>query len=282
MTTTAFILGSLMATLLSCQQPAVPIHTLPAISASTIPVATHPPANVATIPAPYGYQRRQGDEFTRWLRKLPLKTNNTVYLFNGQPKQNQTAQFAVLDVSVGNKDLQQCADAVIRLRAEFLYEQQAIDQIAFHATDGTLLDYKSWTKGYRFKLHNNRLTKVLTASPANNRASFQAYLETVFSFAGTQSLTGDLARITDIQQIRPGDVFIKGGAPGHAVIVLDIAMDKNGHKAFLLAQSYMPAQDIHILRNPGNPALSPWYTTPDDDILNTPEWTFHTNQLARF
>ncbi|ASZ11760.1 DUF4846 domain-containing protein [Chitinophaga pendula] len=282
MTTTAFILGSLMATLLSCRQPATSNNTSPAISASTTAATSHPPANVAAIPAPPGYQRPQGNEFTGWLRKLPLKTNNTVYLFNGHPKRNQTAQFAVLDISVGNKDLQQCADAVIRLRAEFLYQQGAIDRIAFHATDGTLLDYKSWTKGYRFKLHNNRLSKVMMATPADNRASFLNYLETVFSFAGTQSLARDLSRITGLQHIQPGDVFIKGGTPGHAVIVMDVATDKNGHKAFLLAQSYMPAQDIHILRNPNDPALSPWYTAPNSEILYTPEWTFYSNQLARF
>ena len=50
-----------------------------------------------------------------------------------------------------------------------------------------------------------------------------------------------------------GDVFIKGGFPGHAVVVLDMAEnDRTGQRVFLLAQSYMPAQDIHIMKNPTN------------------------------
>ena len=51
--------------------------------------------------------------------------------------------------------------------------------------------------------------------------------------------------------LQPGDVFIKGGSPGHAVIVVDVAIyTQTGKKVFLLAQSYMPAQQIHILVNP--------------------------------
>jgi len=50
--------------------------------------------------------------------------------------------------------------------------------------------------------------------------------------------------------------------PGHAVIVVDMAEDAKGQRAFLLAQSYMPAQDIHILKNPMDADLSPWCRVP--------------------
>ena len=79
-----------------------------------------------------------------------------------------------------------------------------------------------------------------------------------------------------------GYVFIKGGYPGHAVIVMDVAENETGEKVFLLAQSYMPAQDMHILKNPNNPALSPWYSIDETQDLRTPEWTFSWDQLRRF
>ncbi|MEM1219965.1 MAG: DUF4846 domain-containing protein, partial [Bacteroidota bacterium] len=45
------------------------------------------------------------------------------------------------------------------------------------------------------------------------------------------------------------------------------------------AQSYMPAQDIHILKNPTTG--SAWYSVDEIDPLRTPEWTFGKEHLQR-
>ncbi len=50
----------------------------------------------------------------------------------------------------------------------------------------------------------------------------------------------------------------------------------------LLAQSYMPAQELQILKNPNNTSLSPWYNIDFGTTLETPEWTFSSSQLRRF
>ena len=86
-----------------------------------------------------------------------------------------------------------------------------------------------------------------------------------------------------LSDIKAGDVFIKGGFPGHAVTVLDVAINEgNDDKIFLIAQSYMPAQNIHILKNPMKDN-SPWYSLSEiENEIETPEWTFYTNQLKRF
>ena len=83
--------------------------------------------------------------------------------------------------------------------------------------------------------------------------------------------------------MRIGDVFIRGGFPGHAVIVVNMAENRDTHqRVFLLAQSYMPAQDIHVLRNPTDSELSPWYPLDFDDHLRTPEYRFRDDELRRF
>lgn len=240
-----------------------------------------PMHKVGEIPLPTGYKRVTTNGFGNWLRQMPLKSDKTVYLYNGLPKGNQQAQYAVLDISRGEKDLQQCADAVIRLYAEYYYSTDQLSKIQFHATDGTLMDYVSYTKGYRFVLKGSRLQKQLIAKPGNSRALFDAYLETLFSYAGTLSLSKELVPVTNTSSLKPGDIFIRGGSPGHAVIVVDVAANAAGEKIFMLAQSYMPAQDIHVLQNP-HTRNSPWYTVKATGLLMTPEWPFDWNELKRF
>lgn len=242
--------------------------------------------NIGDIPLPAGYKRVPAapGTFGAWLRQVPLKTDKTVYLYNGEPKRNQTAQFAVLDIPVGKKDLQQCADAVMRLYTEYQFDNARYGQIAFSATDGAVMEYSSWMQGYRFSEKNNRLVKQQSGTPCNGHNCLDQYLQNVFAWAGTLSLSKDLKAVADTKDIAPGNVFIKGGSPGHAVIVADVAINAaTGDKIFLLAQSYMPAQDIHILLNPNRPDdPAPWYSADIDKYLYTPEWTFTKDQLKKF
>ncbi len=250
-------------------QPAHPINPYPAIGA---------------IPVPPGFHRLPADKapFTDWLRKVQLKKDKTVYLYNGSPKRNQNAQFAVLDISVGHQDLQQCADAVMRLRAEFLYAARRFFNIDFYTEQGVRLNFQEWANGERVRLNGSRLERYTLPGGdhyCDNRACFDDYLTTVFTYCGTRSLEKQLVSIP-LGQLTPGDVFIKGGSPGHAMLVVDAAEDEHGHRIYLLAQSYMPAQDIHIVNDPTDPALSPWYRAdPAGTVLETPEYTFTINQL---
>ena len=240
---------------------------------------------VGTIPCPQGFNRVNvvAGSFGEWLRKLRLKKDKKVYLYNGSLKQNQSAQFAVLDIPVGKEDLQQCADAVMRLKAEFLFSQKSYNDIQFKATDGSNLSFKKWEQGTRYKLVGNKLTEYnSTTAYTNKRAELEGFLKVVFSYCGTLSLAAQLNPVPDFDDIQPGDVFVKGGSPGHAMIVIDAAMNDAGKKVFMLAQSYMPAQDIHVVKNPANKSLSPWYEVNGDEAVVTPEWKFYTTQLKRW
>lgn len=236
------------------------------------------------IKSPFNFQRVKVDSnsFASWLRFLPLKNDKTVYLYNGNKKSNQSAQHAVIDIDVGNRDLQQCADAVMRLRAEYLFSTKKEDEISFNFTSGDKCDWKRWKAGYRTIIKGNNVSWIKNASANSSYENFKKYMTMVFNYAGTLSLEKELMQ-QPINSIKAGDVFIKGGSPGHAVIVIDVAKNESGEKVFLLAQSYMPAQNIHILKNPDNPNLSPWYKLSDcKEIVNTPEWTFKPNQLKTF
>lgn len=214
---------------------------------------------IGSIPAPKGYTREiaRPGTFATWLRAVPLKKDKTVYLYDGRVKPNQSAQFAVIDIPVGKKDLQQCADVVMRLRAEYLYAQQQYNQIAF-------MDYSG--KWYKWP-------------GGANRPAFDNYLQNVFGWCGSASLEKQLKPVNDFNSIKAGDVLIKGGFPGHAVTVVDIATNNKGKKVFMLVQGYQPAQDMHLLVNPINDGLSPWYEIPDGEVIDTPEWVFRKSNL---
>ncbi|SFD89959.1 DUF4846 domain-containing protein [Flavobacterium phragmitis] len=234
---------------------------------------------------PQGFVREEESKtsFDFFLRNLPLKSvNSNVLYFDGTKKPNRNIYEAVVDLPIGKRDLHQCADAVMRLRADYFYSQKQYDKIHFNFTNGFRADFSKWSAGYRIAIKGNKTNWVKTAKPSNSYETYWKYLETVFMYAGTASLEKELKPI-NVLDVKIGDVFIKGGFPGHAVIVVDIAVNpKNNRKIMLLAQSYMPAQEIQILKNPNNSSLSPWYDIDFGTSLKTPEWTFSSSQLKRF
>jgi hypothetical protein len=236
------------------------------------------------IDVPKGFRRRDAaaDSFAAWLRGLPVKPGRPpVRLFNGGLKFNQEAHHVVLEVDVGKRDRQQCADAVMRLRAEYLHQAGQDQQICFRFTDGTPARWTEWAQGLRPHISGRKTEWQKSAGVDASYASFRRYLDVVFSYAGTFSLAHELEPVADASHIEAGDVFIQGGFPGHAVVVVDVAEDVHGRRAVLLAQSYMPAQDIHVLRNPTSPD-NPWYVIDGDRPLVTPQWDFPAGSLRRF
>jgi len=237
------------------------------------------------IAVPKGFVRTSvsKNSFEDWLRNLPLKEGNPkVKLYNGKFKNNQTAQYSVIDIDVGTKDLQQCADAVMRLRAEYLFSNELKEKIAFNFTSGDKCEYKSWSNGVRPKISGNSVSFNKTKEADYSYKNFMSYMQTIFTYCGTYSLDKEL-KIKKIEHLKAGDVFIKGGFPGHAVIVVDVAINTvSKEKIFLLAQSYMPAQDIHILKNPIDDSLSPWFSVKFGETLQTPEWNFNKSTLKEF
>lgn len=235
-------------------------------------------------PAEYYRMNCEKNSFVNYLRKIPLLPHDSkVLLYNGKNKTNQDAHIAILDVSVGNLDLQQCADAVMRLRCDYLRSVGKEDEIRFYFNNGFLFEYAQWKNGNDIKINGNSVTWIRNAKNNNSDLSYHKFLEKLFSYAGTLSLSKQLKSVKSIEDIEPGDVWIKGGTPGHATIVMDVAINKDGKKIFLLAQSYMPAQQIHILKNPKNNSENPWYSVEQIvSTLETPEYTFYDYELKRF
>ena len=220
-----------------------------------------PPAGTSRIPLAEG-------SFGDWLRHLPLlPSGEAVHLYDGRLKSRQDVHAAIVDLDVGTRDLQQCADAVMRLRAEYLFAAHREGEIRFHPDEKTVLAWKG----------------------GSDRKQFGKYLINVFAEAGTASLAAELPRPRPLRarDVRPGDVLIQGGSPGHALLVLDAADAADGKRWLMLGQSYMPAQQFHVVRNLDDRSMNgdPWFDadTLDKSGLQTPEWrAFTLKDVRRF
>ena len=214
---------------------------------------------------PEGFTRVKPKEnsFGSYLQDLPLLTDGSqVKHFDGTIKYNTSAYCAVVDMPFKGNPNHQCADAVMRLRAEYLFSEKLYSEIEFLYVSGKKANYLSYLSG-----------RTPTAD------NLWSYMCGVFCYANTYSLNKQLES-KPTSELEIGDVFIIGGFPGHTVIVVDKCVNSNGDVKFMLAQSYMPAQDIQILV--GDDGQTPWYDLNFGEYLYSAEYTFSKNDLKTF
>ncbi|WP_233261556.1 DUF4846 domain-containing protein [Vitiosangium sp. GDMCC 1.1324] len=235
------------------------------------------------IPPPSGYTRVAVEDgsFGAWLRGLPLRPAGTpVRDFQGGQvlAGDADALAAVAELDVGSANIQQCADSIIRLHAEWLWSRSQKDRIAYHFTSGHLASWTRYAAGERARVSGSKVTWVKSGPVDGSRVAFRGYLDLVFTYAGTLSLAAEAQR-PKREDVRPGDFFVLGGSPGHAVLVLDVARNAEGKRVALLGQGFIPAQDFHVL-SPGEDG--PWFSLEGNEVA-TPFWKpFPWSALRRF
>ncbi len=230
---------------------------------------------------PEGYVRTpaEADSMTAFLRGYALEPHGSkVKYHTGKTKHAKTA-VAVFAMHLGEKNLQQCADSVMRMYAEYMRACGREDEIAYHFVSGFLCDWPTFRSGKRVTVDGDEVNWRDGASASDSDETFEEYLELVFNYASTLSLWKESEEVA-LSDVTVGDIFLKAGSPGHVVMVVDVC-EKDGKKAFLLAQGFMPAQQFHVLCN--NAHLSdPWYYV--DEIkypFKTPEYTFSEGSFRR-
>lgn len=221
---------------------------------TTVATRFKAPAGFSLLPA-------SKHSFGEWLLQQPLKPAGTPTLnYSGTVARTNRYTAAVLNISVNKNGLQQCADAAIRLIAEYLYSKKDYQALHFNFTSGFNCDFIHFAEGYRYQ---QKGTWKKLASKSYSRDTFLKYLDLVFSYAGTLSLEKELYPVTNAADIQVGDIFIKGGSPGHCFIVMSVAENRTTRqKKFLLAQSFIPAQNIQIIKSD-----SPWFSLDEYALI---------------
>ncbi len=236
------------------------------------------------VMVPEGYKRvvyKQGS-FQEYLRHYQLKPyGSKIINYDDSEYFAQNWHEAILQVPVPKNGLQQCADALMRVRSEYLWDQHRKDEIGFNFTSG---HYCSWTKyaqGYRPKIKGNKVTFHKTASPNTSKSNFYKYLNLIYTYAGTLSMHTELEKIA-VKDIRIGDMLVKPGSPGHIEIIVDEIVNDQGNKMYLLAQGNTPAQSVCLLKNFENTSISPWYSFDENTAVDTPSYYFDKARFIRF
>lgn len=235
------------------------------------------------VAPPPGYERTEakGDSLTTFLREYPLKkAGKPVLLYNGEKKGNQGAHVAVFKLPLEKEDLQQCADSVMRVYAEYFWKTGQKERISFRFVDGFQAEYSKWRSGYRIRTGESRSSWVPGGARDDSYANFKKYLRMVFAYAGTLSMEQESKKIK-LSEVATGDIFLYAGSPGHVVMVVDVCGTSDGKKAFLLGQGFMPAQEFQLLKNPLHED-DPWYYLEEVSYpLQTPEYSFEKGSFRR-
>src|SRR5262249_30113900 len=145
---------------------------------------------------------------------------------------------------------------------------------------------------YRFLAYAEGTTPIVKGSAIawqNGRprdashASLRRWLDILYGFASTRSLVRELRPVGRFADATIGDVLVRPGTPGHAVLIVDMASDPtSGRRMVIIAESSMPARSVRIARNPQDPALGPWLPLVDGRPLLLPGTSFESSQLRRF
>jgi len=234
---------------------------------------------------PEGYKRVEYAEgsFEVYLRNYQLKQfGSKIINYDDTKYYWQQGHIGILEIPVPKNGLQQCADALIRVRSEYLWENNRKDEIGFNFTSG---DYCSWLKyaeGYRPKINGNTVTFSKTASENHSKENFYKYLNLIYMYSGTLSLYHELPKINNAKDLKVGDMLIKGGLPGHIVMICDEAVNERGEKIFLLFQGNTPAQSVHLVKNLEDSNKSPWYRLEKDAVIPVSNYTFYDSKFVRF
>lgn len=211
-------------------------------------------------PESYRWIKEKPNSFGYFLENFPLKKYGSPILkYDGSEIAPQNLHEAIFDIDTGTKDLQQCADAVIRLRAEYLFKNKRFEEINFHFTNGDLMTWNDYKNGTRAFVTGNSVQFRKTESLNDSYVNFRQYLDLIFNYAGTISLNKESNAVQKTSDLKTGDFLITPGSPGHVVFIVGVSENAAGKKLFLLAEGFTPAQSIHVLKNPFDPQISPWY-----------------------
>ena len=220
-------------------------------------------SQVGEIPAPVGFKRVKANDYSEFLRSLPMKKHGSmVRLYTGGKARLQFLSLGVIDLPLLSNS-EQCADVTMRIRAEYLWKSEQYDRIDFKDVNGQRHPYNG----------------------GSSRDAFEKYLKATYDRSNTESVYKETLQ-RSFGEVQPGDVFVypsrRKGAYGHAVLVADVAKNRSGRIAVLCVEGNTPAREAHVLRNLKRP-WSAWFVlNGNEDVIHLTPFKFYKGELRHY
>ncbi len=215
---------------------------------------------IGDIPLPSAeYTRVAVDKggFAQWLRNLPLeKKGSPVLDFRGNVFKSgeDTIVAAVVRWNISGRRLEQCMDIVIRMYSEYLWQKEEVKNLGFPLPGGTWLYWDSWKAGFRPYFEGLNVNLRQTTRPDSSYSSFKVYLYTIFSESHTQQFYNSYKHV-ERGKIHVGDYIVRKGTKGHAVMIVDLAINTKGDLIALIGNGDTPACQFFLLNHARD---NPW------------------------
>lgn len=205
-----------------------------------------------------------------FMRSLPVRSKDAkVKLYTKEEKAEQDSHIAIFNLPVDSRNLQQRGSSMMRLYAEYYWTNHDYDNMKYHLLDNFAMEYERWTKGERLNYQNNAFSWYSSDKKGDSYETLLEYLEYYFSYTGMSTLLAESHK-ADVNNISVGDFFVDEKKE-NAAMVVDVAVDEDGDRCFLLASGGTPAQEIEILKNPAHE--DPWYYVSEiKDTFQTPDF----------
>ena len=155
---------------------------------------------VSRVNIPDGYKRviYPKESFQEYLRNYKLKPfGSKIINYDDSEYFWQGGHIGILEIPVPKNGLQQCADALIRVRSEYLWNTNQKDKIGFNFTSGHYCSWKKYAEGYRPKIKGNKVTFHKIEKTNNSKENFYKYLNLIYMYSGTLSLFNELKQVDD-------------------------------------------------------------------------------------
>jgi hypothetical protein len=228
---------------------------------------------IGDIPLPsnnYHRIKTEPNSFGKWLRELPLNTTGSaVYNYRGGVFKDRadTSVAFVVDLDINGRRFEQCMDILVRLYAEYLWAERQIEILRLPLPGGYWLKWRDWKKGFRPVFKGIDVKMALSAKPDTSIETYKTYLNTVYSESHTQQFYHAYQSVgrTNVQI---GDVIIKKGTKGHAIMIVDLARNEHGDIIALIGNGDTPACQFFLLNYRAD---SPWIPLNyDQETLDLP------------